>query len=765
MPIERGLALALLLPALGVLVAWPLAAGLGDPLPLATAAGVAALLALPAAVGAVWRGAGLGMGLLPMFVLMGLCALAAVRSGAATDSFERDSMLAALAVFALGFLAGGSLGELGRRTLGLGLAGLALVALVPTLLHEHGGGVLGNSGTLAQVALPGAAVGLGLAVLGKGAPVRGLGGAAFLGGVLHAGAEPVWTTLMALGLAGLALLARAVLARAVSAGRAGQPVPRVALALALLALGLAAAPRLLHVGGGANASDAPLQSAELGGVDARVAIWKSLPPMVADLPWYGAGPGQFQSQYPPYRAGAEIEASSAGRALAFETEVEHPHNDFLRAWVELGPVGGAAFAALLLVALLACVRVVLGHGATDAALGLAGIALCTNAAAHSPIFGNTASASLAGAVLGAAMVAARSRGMVPAAPLRSVPAWIVAVLLLAFAPRAASLMQHGSAFLDRARALDEESAALDGAERAAPAQAALALEQARAAALRGRAALERALAARADSPVALGLLAREELARGELELARTHNGSLLALRPHQIEGLVRSGLLELRAGNFEAARAAWERCLELDARHPTANGNLLRLELEHLDPTRAADRAAKLREYGVDPDGTVRWVADAALGGWAAPAELARVLVASGAWPEAGLAEALFANAQSLASAAAELPAGREGPTALRAAGLESLAHSLWAEQHIAGGDWESARRSLRQALRASRGQGRAGSPWVALELAAIEVQLGDTARAAGLLEETPPTSRALRGLPAERLDRLRNAGLVAQPE
>lgn len=757
MPIDRGLALALLLPALGVLVAWPLAAGLGDPLPLATAAGVAALLALPAAVGAVWRGAGLGMGLLPLFVLMGLCALAAVRSGAATDSFERDSVLAALAVFALGFLAGGSLGELGRRTLGLGLAGLALVALVPTLLHEHGGGVLGNSGTLAQVALPGAAVGLGLAVLGKGALVRGLGGAAFLGGVLHAGSEPVWTTLVALGLAGLALLVRAV-----SAGRAGQPVPRVALALALLALGLAAAPRLLHVGGGANASDTPLQSAELGGVDARVAIWKSLPPMVADLPWHGAGPGQFPSQYPPYRAGTEIEASSMSRLLAFETEVEHPHNDFLRAWVELGPVGGAAFAALLLIALLACVRVVLRHGATDAALGLAGLALCTNAAAHSPLFGNAASASLAGAVLGAAMVAARARGIVQTAPLRSVPAWIVFVLLLALAPRAASLAKHGSAFLDRARALDEESAALDGAERAAPAQAALALEQARAAALRGRAALERALAARADSPVALGLLAREELAVGALEPSRTHNEALLARRPHQVEGLVRRGLLELRRGNFEAARAAWERCLELDARHPTANGNLLRLELEHLDPARAADRAAEFRDLGGDPDVAERSVADAALGGWAAPAELTRVLVAAGAWAEAGLAEALFANAQNLASAAAELPTGRGDATARHAAGLESLAHSLWAEQHIAGGDWESARRSLRQALRASRGQGRAGSPWVALELAAIEVQLGEIERAAGLLVETPPTARTLAGVAPERLERLRGAGLLS---
>ena len=760
MAMERGLALALLLPALGVLVAWPLAEGLGDPLPLATAAGVAALLALPAAVGAVWRGAGLGMGLLPLFVLMGLCALAAVRSGAATDSFERDSVLAALAVFALGFLAGGSLGELGRRTLGLGLAALALLALLPTLLEEHGGGVLGNSGTLAQVALPGVAAGLGLVVLGKGAFVRGLGGAAFVGGVLHAGGEPVWTTLVALALAVLGLLVRAVTSR-----REGQPVPRVALALAMVAVALAAAPRMLPARGEADGSRVAAAGAELGGLDARFAIWKSLPPMVADLPWHGAGPGQFPSQYPPYRAAAEIEASSAGRLLGFETEVEHPHNDFLRAWVELGPVGGAAFAALLLVATLACVRLVLSCGASDAALGLAGIALCTNAAAHSPIFGNAASASLAGVVLGAAMVAARSRGIVPEAPLRSVPAWIVAVLLVAFAPRAASTVQHGAAFLDRARALDDETTALDGAERAAPAQAALALEQARAAAQRGRAALDRALAARPDSPIALGLLAREELALGAVEQARSHNQALLARRPHQIEGLVRRGLLELRNGDFEAARAAWERCLELDARHPAANGNLLRLELEHLDPARAADRAAKLHDLDGDPDVAVRWVADAALGGWASPAALAGVLVASGAWPEAGLAEALFANAQSLGTAAAQLPAGSEVATVRQAAGLETLAHSLWAEQHIASGDGESARRSLRQALRASRGQGRAGSPRVALELAAIEVQLGETERAAALLEETPPTARALQGLPAERLERLRNAGLAILPE
>ncbi|MBI1381492.1 MAG: hypothetical protein GC161_10455 [Planctomycetaceae bacterium] len=758
MATDRGLALALLLPALLVLLPWPLALGSGDPMPLATAAGLCALAALPAAALAVLRGAQMSMGHLPLFVLLGLCARSAWRAGGVTDTLEFDAALGSFALFALGFLGGTSLGRPGRRVLAIGLPSLALVALVSTFADEQGGGALGNSGTLAQVALPGAAVGLALVLVGSNWVLRSLGGLAFVGAVLHAYLAPVWTTLAALALAALGLVVRATWARE---GSRTPPLPRLGLALVFVALGAAAAPRLLPWSAPTAPEGARLApSAELGGFDARLAIWSSLPAMVTDLRWHGLGPGQFQSHYPPYRSEAEIQISSAGRALPFETEVEHPHNDLLRAWIEMGPLGGAAFAALLLLALLAGLRRPSRDPVTDTCLCLAAIALCANAAVHSPILGNAASASLTGAVFGAVLARADTEPR----KLRSVPAWLLLLLLLGFAPRAASLVAHGSAFLDRARALDDEDAALDAAERAAPAQAALALEQARAAALRGRAALERALAARADSPMALGLLAREALARGELEEARAHNESLLALRPHQIEGLVRRGLLELWAGEFESARAAWERCLELDARHPTANGNLLRLELEHLDPARAADRAAKLRAYGVDPDGTVRWVADAALGGWASPAQLARVLVASGAWPEAGLAEALFANAQGLASAAAELPAGREGPTALRAAGLESLAHSLWAEEHIAGGDWESARRSLRQALRASRGQGRAGSPWVALELAAIETQLGDTSRAAGLLEETPPTARALRGLPAERLERLRNAGLVPPP-
>lgn len=757
MPTDRGLALALLLPALVVLAVWPLAVGVGDPLPLATAAGLAALAALPAALLSVWRGAGIGMGLLPLFVLMGLCALAAVRSGAATDSFERDGALANLAVFALGILAGGSLGDLGRRVLAIGTAALALVALLPTFVAEHGGGVLGNTGTLAQVALPGAAAGLGLVVLGRGALVRGLGGAAFLAAVLHAQGAPVWTTLVALLFAALVLIVRAT---AVAPSPGAQPVPRVPLVLALLALGLAAAPRLVPMDG-ATAPVPTASSAELGGVDARLAIWTSLPPMVAALPWHGAGPGQFQSQYPPHRAPGEITISSVGRDLPFETEVEHPHNDYLRALVELGPVGGAAFGALLLLALVACVRAVLSPSASGAALGLAGIAVCVNAAAHSPIFGNGASASLAGAVLGAALAAARSRAIVQTPPLRSVPAWILLVLLLALAPRVASLMQHGRAFLERARALDEGTAALEEAERAAPAQAALAAEQARIAGARAAAALQRALFARADSPVALGLLAREELARGDTDRARGHNEALLALRPHQIEALVRRGLLAVRAGDYLAARAAWERCIVLDEWHPTANTNLLRLELQHMDPIRAEAHASRLQGGALDGDTVVRVVADGALGGWIGPEVLERVLIASGAFEPTGLPEALFAAAQGLFVAADELPADRAGPTSLQAAGLEALAHSLWAEQHLEGGDLQSARRSLRQALRASRAQGRPGSPRVALELAAVEVELGEQTRAAALLVETPPTPRALEGMAPSRLEGLRSAGLL----
>jgi O-antigen ligase len=62
-----------------------------------------------------------------------------------------------------------------------------------------------------------------------------------------------------------------------------------------------------------------------GGFGVRASIWSRSLAMLADRPWTGVGPGQFEARFPPYRDPKEIELSTHGRAIDAETEVEHPH--------------------------------------------------------------------------------------------------------------------------------------------------------------------------------------------------------------------------------------------------------------------------------------------------------------------------------------------------------------------------------------------------------------------------------------------------------
>ena len=75
----------------------------------------------------------------------------------------------------------------------------------------------------------------------------------------------------------------------------------------------------------------------------RLAMWQGTLRLIWDHLWTGVGVGNFPLAFVPYRT-AFIYRNPA-------TQLEHPHNEFLNAWAELGPLG-------LLVSLWLFVRVV-----------------------------------------------------------------------------------------------------------------------------------------------------------------------------------------------------------------------------------------------------------------------------------------------------------------------------------------------------------------------------------------------------------------------
>ncbi len=751
---DTTLALLLLLPSALLLGPWQVLFQTAfDPLPTAGAAGAALLAGVPAAIHLVRLGR--APRLPDLVLLLGvLIGIGGALHAGVSDSFGRDQALCVLALFALGFLGGASLREQGPRVLAGGLMVLGAIALLPALLAHVGwapapfdqlglGGAPGNTGYLSHAYLPGAAVGLGF-VLWHGDKRRLFGALLFAAALAHAHVAPVLTALVALGVAvGLSILRRLELRLGPHPRqrfgrffhtrlRSGPPrldgwLGAAALWL-LVALPHGFVPSLGGNGEPAHAdrvSEAPF-GGDRAGLAVRGHIWLASLAALRANPWHGWGPGQFAAQFPPHRPAAEIELSSLGRALEHETEVEHPHSDWVVSLVEFGFFPGLAWIGLLLLGVVAAVRAALR--AEDAArfgLGLALAALMTATLAHGPLLHDPLAAPIGGVLFGLFLGRQERRA---ARPARAPLTWLLLIALLALVPSAWSLARHGMHFGARSSAL----AAGDGA--------------------RAERALAAALAARPDSPAALGLSARQALYGGDLERAAQWNDTLLRHRPHRIEALVQAGLIAIAGGRPEEAREPWERVQALDPAHP-ANANLFRLHLEHLDPNEAATAARKLQWTLPSVEPLLPALADAQLSGWLAPRLLAEVLeeldlldpLAPAAAPNT-----LLHRANLIRSSDAAADPGLER----LAAAFESLAHALWAEEHLIAGDVPSARRSMRQAWRASREPANSpGSPLIALELAALELDLPEDSSAAEIaaareraqraLQQSPPTERA----------------------
>lgn len=75
----------------------------------------------------------------------------------------------------------------------------------------------------------------------------------------------------------------------------------------------------------------------------RVEMWRGAVHMIADHPWLGVGPGQFEAMYPPYRTSGYNEFSSIADVI------DDPHSFWLAITSETGVVGLLSWLALLAV--------------------------------------------------------------------------------------------------------------------------------------------------------------------------------------------------------------------------------------------------------------------------------------------------------------------------------------------------------------------------------------------------------------------------------
>lgn len=712
--LEQAHALVPLLPAL--LMLWPGERSPleGDPFPIPSATGIAAVCATIGVAFLItrrvrptsrWIVAYLG------FLVVG--ALANWRV-APSDTFSASRALMLAGASLAAFAGGASLGEHGWRALARALVLLVPYAVLPALFDgaHNFSGPLGNTGSTSEVALLGAAAGAWLALSGDGL-WKWLGAAATGLYAFYVGVAPV--------LAGAACLAVLLVVLVATM----KDTRKLGIVLAGLCALLFFAGRFVpHRPQPASPRPAELAPGDVGGVAVRKFVWGSLPALIVDYGPLGAGLGQFQAAYPPYRDPQEIEQSSHGRTLpAAETEVEHAHSDLAQGFVEAGWLGGALWLVFLGAAGFAALRLLRDPFETSRApLGAVAIAVLANAALREPLLWNPVSAVAAFGVFG--VLLASPATPVPEGPRGWLRSALVGIAIVFVAPQIAggwTMALHGRAL---AKAVSSNNADF----------AAFALESCE------------------DSPVALAMRAREREAKAgstpSEEVAEAWR-AVLAVRPHNLEALVQLGIACARLERVDEARASWNHALSLDPGHPALRFNLARVEalLGDVDASvvqlEAAkqDVAAALRGFGF-----------------------------------AALREARFERGLELLGRADEKYAGIGPEMAFELArdpatgneddrlALEGAAHVLWARQHGANGAPEDAVRSYRQAKRClTPRDGRALPGTLSLELAAALAASGKVEDARKELGQRGLEARELSRLPEWAGQALFENGLLAR--
>lgn len=664
-----------------------------------SATGWTALLLLPAAFLAVFSPRGRATGL---FLLLGYwlwTAVSATRGG--TDSLESDRALMLVTIAGVATIAGAGLNAAGRRALAVLLMVLSLVTSLATLHLRHANGnwagPLGNSGETACVLLPGAIIG-GWYAARRSGWWRASGGITFVLAFAITAAAPSLAALGSLALGTACGLFVNTKRRAAFAVATGFVLAGFVYAAFLRPTGVPGAPTTAEQSVG-NAS----------GLRVRAMVVPPTLGLVASEPLFGVGPGQFTARFAEVRDSGEIELSTHGRKLSTETEVEHPHNDVLLAFVESGVIGGLAFALFLIVAALTALRTLFtSPQAADAAkddsklpLAAAVLGVLVVGTTWYPLTFLAVCAAPAFAAIGA-LIGQAPLGTTPRVR-RALP--LAAALLLAlFFPRAKAIAEHGRALAQ----LTPASTSEDWDRQLGVAQDAC-----------------------ADSVTALSLRASYLRQAGRPDtVQRDVWQRALALRPHRFETLMSLGNVELRLGNPQAAREWFERAREVDPYHPILLRNLARLEysLDDLDAAGSAlddlaahDRLDALWLLGL---GTELLLDGRARAGQHA---LAR-------------SDPRFTDLTGESCKALELEYRQQGHTQVGEA-FETLSHTLWAREQADAEQWDNCRRSLRQALRSPRLYHPPEGPIrLRMELAAALYQSNYGHEAREIMESISPT-------------------------
>ena len=128
-------------------------------------------------------------------------------------------------------------------------------------------------------------------------------------------------------------------------------MPALLALAALVALAAAFALRQVPAPGAESNARAANQDVfargPAAGVPVRLQVARAGFDLLADDPWAGVGTGQWMARFPAVRDLEEIERSTQGRRLAEDTEVEHPHDDWLLPLFEGGCLGGLPWLAFL----------------------------------------------------------------------------------------------------------------------------------------------------------------------------------------------------------------------------------------------------------------------------------------------------------------------------------------------------------------------------------------------------------------------------------
>lgn len=446
------------------------------------------------------------------------------------------------------------------------------------------------------------------------------------------------------------------------------------------------------------------EHADLRGFDVRRRIWTRTAAMTSDYAAFGVGPGQFAAAFPPYRDPVEKLASDAPTE-GRESEVEHAHNDWLQGAVDTGLAGGLFWLAFLALVLFQGLRAQ-RLDLPRAALGAAAVAVLLNAFVRSPLLWNPAAATLAFATFGAVL----GRPVRGRSALRRAIVFAALMALGLHVAEARRMIAHGDLNRDPAETL---------------------------------ATLERF----PDS-----VHVQSFFARHASELAEASWQRVLELRPHRFEALVQLGNLYAESGREDEARALWTRAHALSPEHPAVLNNLVRVAGMTGDVASALD-----------------WAERGGLEGARLTALGFEVLVLRGdvatafALMERGDVQLAGLNAQRAFALAGDPPEA----LAANAGRLEGAAQLLWAREHVAAGDFESAVRSYRQA-RAKLSYYTAESeeaqlaPAVRLELAAALLTAEREDEARRELERGPPAlPRDLAALPSWAGNALLSAGLL----